>query len=61
MSGHYRTIELPTGRSFMAHVPTLERETAIHLVTLSRLVPHKQIEHAMDTVARMPGAALSVI
>ncbi|XOJ09493.1 glycosyltransferase family 4 protein [Corynebacterium striatum] len=44
-----------------AHVPTLERETAIHLVTLSRLVPHKQIEHAMDTVARMPGAVLDVI
>lgn len=43
------------------HVPTLEREADIHLVTLSRLVPHKQIEHAMDTVARMPGALLDVI
>lgn len=43
------------------HVPTLQRETAIHLVTLSRLVPHKQIEHAMDTVAKMPGAVLDVI
>ncbi len=39
----------------------LERETAIHLVTLSRLVPHKQIEHAMDTVARMPGAVLDEV
>ena len=43
------------------HVPTLEREADVHLVTLSRLVPHKQIEHAMDTVARIPGALLDVI
>lgn len=43
------------------HVPVLEREADIHLVTLSRLVPHKQIEHAMDTVALMPGAVLDVI
>ena len=34
------------------HVPSLEREAEVHLVTLSRLVPHKQIEHAMDTVAQ---------
>ncbi|MBK4148661.1 glycosyltransferase family 4 protein [Corynebacterium macginleyi] len=44
-----------------AHVPSLEREADKHLVTLSRLVPHKQIEHAMDTVARTPGAVLDVI
>ena len=43
------------------HDPTLEREADVHLVTLSRLVPHKQIEHAMDTVARIPGALLDVI
>ena len=44
-----------------AHVPSLEREAEVHLVTLSRLVPHKQIEHAMDTVAQTPGAVLDVI
>ncbi|MCZ9307659.1 glycosyltransferase family 4 protein [Corynebacterium sp. c8Ua_181] len=43
------------------HVPSLERESEVHLVTLSRLVPHKQIEHAMDTVAQTPGAVLDVI
>ena len=43
------------------HVPSLEREAEVHLVTLSRLVPHKQIEHAMDTVAQTPGAVLDVI
>lgn len=44
-----------------AHLPVLEREADIHLVTLSRLVPHKQIEHAMDTVAKIPGAVLDII
>ncbi|WP_165243139.1 glycosyltransferase family 4 protein [Corynebacterium lizhenjunii] len=44
-----------------AHVPRLEREADIHLVTLSRLVPHKQIEHAIDTVAQIPGSVLDVI
>lgn len=43
------------------HVPTLEREAGVHLVTLSRLVPHKQIEHAIDTVAAIPGSVLDVI
>ncbi|MDD7582947.1 glycosyltransferase family 4 protein [Corynebacterium sp. 32222D000AT] len=43
------------------HVPRLEREAAIHLVTLSRLVPHKQIEHAMDTVAQIPEAVLDIV
>nr|WP_120491636.1 glycosyltransferase family 4 protein [Corynebacterium lactis] len=38
---------------------------APHLVTLSRLVPHKQIEHAIDVLADLiedyPGAVLDVI
>lgn len=38
---------------------------APHLVTLSRLVPHKQIEHAIDVLADLvedyPGAILDVI
>lgn len=38
-----------------AQLPRLEPDGATHLVTLSRLVPHKQIEHAMDTVAQLPG------
>ncbi|MDO5076742.1 glycosyltransferase family 4 protein [Corynebacterium sp.] len=33
----------------------------IHVVTLSRLVPHKQIEHAMDVVAALPDVVLDVI
>lgn len=33
----------------------------VHLVTLSRLVPHKQIEHAMDVVAALPNVVLDVI
>lgn len=42
-----------------AHVPQLAEDGAIHLVTLSRLVPHKQIEHAMDTLATLaPGRTL---
>ncbi|MDO5033184.1 glycosyltransferase family 4 protein [Corynebacterium sp.] len=44
-----------------AHVPRLEREAGVHLVTLSRLMPQKQIEHAMDTVAQIPGSVLDVI
>ncbi|WP_293771870.1 glycosyltransferase family 4 protein [uncultured Corynebacterium sp.] len=43
------------------HVPVLEREAGVHLVTLSRLMPQKQIEHAMDTVAQIPGSVLDVI
>lgn len=31
----------------------LSRDQKLHLVTLSRLVPHKQIEHAMDVVAAL--------
>lgn len=37
----------------------------VHLVTLSRLVPHKQIEHALDAVAQVaqshPGVVLDII
>lgn len=35
------------------HLPRLAADGATHLVTLSRLVPHKQIEHAMDVVAAL--------
>ncbi|MGD7003446.1 glycosyltransferase family 4 protein [Corynebacterium halotolerans] len=35
------------------HLPTLDNDGALHLVTLSRLVPHKQIEHAMDVIAAL--------
>ncbi|KQB86067.1 glycosyltransferase family 4 protein [Corynebacterium lowii] len=46
-----------------AHLPTLEEDGLHHLVTLSRLVPHKQIEHAMDAVAalRRHGVVLDVL
>lgn len=36
-----------------AHLPRLDSADATHLVTLSRLVPHKQIEHAMDVMAQL--------
>lgn len=37
------------------------RQAPIHLVTLSRLVPHKRIEHALEATARIPGTVLDVI
>lgn len=33
----------------------------LHVVTLSRLVPHKRIEHALEAVARIPSVVLDVI
>ncbi|MFH0411486.1 glycosyltransferase family 4 protein [Corynebacterium sp. L4756] len=42
-------------------VPIIARESPIHLVTLSRLVPYKQIEHAIDTVALLADTTLDVI
>ena len=44
-----------------AHIPIIERESLTHLVTLSRLVPYKQIEHAIDTVAMLSDATLDII
>jgi len=37
-----------------ATLPQLEDDGRIHIVTLSRLVPHKQIEHAIDAVRGLP-------
>lgn len=34
-------------------VPLLVEDGKVHVATLSRLVPHKQIEHAIDVIARM--------
>ncbi|BAU97219.1 glycosyl transferase [Corynebacterium suranareeae] len=42
------------------HIPRLDRDGQ-HVVTLSRLVPHKQIEHAMDVVAALDGVVLDVV
>ncbi|ANE09474.1 glycosyltransferase family 4 protein [Corynebacterium glutamicum] len=42
------------------HTPKLDRDGQ-HAVTLSRLVPHKQIEHAMDVVAALDGVVLDVV
>lgn len=39
-----------------AHLPRLDEDGRPHLVTLSRLVPHKQIEHAMDVAAALHGS-----
>ncbi|KQB83319.1 glycosyltransferase family 4 protein [Corynebacterium oculi] len=47
-----------------AHLPRLDEDGRPHLVTLSRLVPHKQIEHAMDVAAalhRSHGVILDVL
>lgn len=35
------------------HLPRLDPTGCTHLVTLSRLVPHKQIEHAMDVMKQL--------
>ncbi|UBI09454.1 glycosyltransferase family 4 protein [Corynebacterium coyleae] len=44
-----------------AHVPSLYDDHRTHLLTLSRLVPHKRIEEAIDAAARIPGAVLDVV
>lgn len=43
-----------------AHIPRLDTD-GVHLVTLSRLVPHKQIEHAMDVIAALDDVVLDVV
>ncbi|WP_342318560.1 glycosyltransferase family 4 protein [Corynebacterium mayonis] len=40
-------------------VPPLDDK--LHVVTLSRLVPHKRIEHAIDAVAGLDGVVLDII
>lgn len=42
-------------------LPVLVDDGLTHIVTLSRLVPHKHIEDAMDAVATMDGVVLDVI
>ncbi|MDO4911381.1 MAG: glycosyltransferase family 4 protein [Corynebacterium sp.] len=43
-------------------LPPLAKTHKYHVATLSRLVPHKQIEHAIDAVAALgPDAVLDVI
>lgn len=46
-------------------LPQLTDDGALHLVTLSRLVPHKRLEHAIDAVADLvdehPNVVLDVI
>ncbi|MCQ4609800.1 glycosyltransferase family 4 protein [Corynebacterium sp. CCUG 61414] len=44
-----------------AELPTLADDGRTHVVTLSRLVPHKQIEHAIDAVAALDNVVLDVI
>lgn len=42
-------------------VPRLPDDGRPHLITLSRLVPHKRIELAIDAVAALDGAVLDVV
>lgn len=43
-------------------LPRIEKDGRLHVVTLSRLVPHKQIEHAIDAVRDLgPDVVLDVI
>ncbi|GAA1471715.1 glycosyltransferase family 4 protein [Corynebacterium felinum] len=42
-------------------LPTLAADEHIHLVTLSRLVPHKQIEHAIWAIRDLNNVVLDVI
>lgn len=44
-----------------ADVPQLADDDATHLITLSRLVPHKRIEEAIDAAAGIEGAVLDVV
>ncbi|MDY5785637.1 glycosyltransferase family 4 protein [Corynebacterium sp.] len=42
-------------------VPVLPDDGLTHVVTLSRLVPHKRLEHAIDAIAEVDGAVLDII
>ncbi|AWB84831.1 glycosyltransferase family 4 protein [Corynebacterium liangguodongii] len=44
-----------------ARTPILAEDGRVHLVTLSRLVPHKRIEQAIDAVRGLDGVVLDVI
>ena len=44
-----------------ADVPILLADAHPHIVTLSRLVPHKRIEQAIDAVRDLPGVVLDII
>ena len=44
-----------------ADVPILLPDVRPHLTTLSRLVPHKRIEQAIDAVRDLPGVVLDII
>nr|WP_081004411.1 glycosyltransferase family 4 protein [Corynebacterium ulcerans] len=51
-------------RNGVDHPPThmrLEDDGLLHLVTLSRLVPHKQIEDAIEVVRSLDGVVLDII
>ncbi|WJZ08693.1 GDP-mannose-dependent alpha-(1-6)-phosphatidylinositol monomannoside mannosyltransferase [Corynebacterium glaucum] len=41
--------------------PLLHDDGRVHLITLSRLVPHKRIELAIDAAAQIDGAVLDVV
>lgn len=42
-------------------LPQLTDDGALHLVTLSRLVPHKRLEHAIDVVADLVGEHPNIV
>ena len=44
-----------------ADLPSLKPDGKTHLVVLSRLVPHKRIEQAIDTVRDLPGVVLDIV
>lgn len=44
-----------------ADLPALQPDGKTHLVVLSRLVPHKRIEQAIDTVRALPGVVLDIV
>ena len=51
----------PLEISDAAPAPAPAPGAPVRVVTLSRLVPHKRIEHAMAAVAALPGVVLDVI
>ncbi|SDS81787.1 glycosyltransferase family 4 protein [Corynebacterium timonense] len=42
-------------------VPSLVDDGLVHVLTLSRLVPHKRLEHAIDAVAELDGVVLDIV
>ncbi|MCP1387564.1 glycosyltransferase family 4 protein [Corynebacterium sp. TA-R-1] len=52
---------VPNGVDPVPPAPVLADDGLTHLITLSRLVPHKRLELAVDAVAELDGCVLDVV